>query len=143
MSTKLKFCHYIRITSLSSRFAIKKSNRPVLIVLVSIIIIGMIGIPFGDPRFIVYAILLEISYISLAVLIAKGYKKPLYVCILLAIIIIVGNSFVNAHIHRIMSVSKPLNTVVLVIGGYILQGLLIYTSTVATRMENKKKSNSR
>jgi hypothetical protein len=128
---------------LSSKFAIKKSNVPVLIVLVSIIIIGMIGIPFGDPRFIVYAILLEISYISLAVLIAKGYKKPLYVCILLAIIIIVGNSFVNAHIHRIMSVSKPLNTVVLVIGGYILQGLLIYTSTVATRMENKKKSNSR
>jgi hypothetical protein len=131
-------------TLLSSKFAIKKtSSIPVLIVLVSIILIGMIGIPFGDPRFIVYAILLEISYISLAVLIAKGYKKPLYVCILLAIIIIVGNSFVNAHIHRIMSVSKPLNTVVLVIGGYILQGLLIYTSTVATRMENKKKSNSR
>jgi len=128
---------------LSSKFAIKKSNFPVLIVLVSIIIIGMIGIPFGDPRFIVYAILLEILYISLAVLIAKGYKKPLYVCILLAIIIIVGNSFVNAHIHRIMSVSKPLNTIVLVIGGYILQGLLIYTSTVTIRMENKKKSNSR
>ena len=126
-------------TLLSSKFAIKKkSSIPVLIVLVSIIIIGMIGIPFGDPRFIVYAILLEISYISLAVLIAKGYKKTLYVCILLAIIIIVGNSFVNAHIHRIMSVSKPLNTIVLVIGGYILQGLLIYTSTMATRMENKK-----
>jgi hypothetical protein len=128
---------------LTSKLAIKNSNIPVLIVLVSIIIIGMIGIPFGDPRFIVYAILLEILYISLAVLIAKGYKKPLYVCILIAIIIIVGNSFVNAHIHRIMSVSKPLNTIVLVIGGYILQGLLIYTSSVATRMENKKKSNSR
>jgi hypothetical protein len=126
-------------TLLSSKFAIKKtSSIPVLIVLVSIILIGMIGIPFGDPRFIVYAILLEISYISLAVLIAKGYKKPLYVCILLAIIIIVGNSFVNAHVHRIMSVSKPLNTIVLVIGGYILQGLLIYTSIVATRMGNKK-----
>ena len=128
---------------MSSKFAIKKSSIPVLIVLASIIIIGMIGIPFGDPRFIIYAILLEISYTSLAVLIAKGYKKPLYVCILLAIIIIVGNSFVNAHIHRIMSVSKPINTIVLVIGGYILQGLLIYTSTVAIRMDNKKKSNSR
>jgi hypothetical protein len=114
-----------------------------LIVLASIIIIGMIGIPYGDPRFIILAILLELSYISLAVLIAKGYKKPLYVCILLAIIIIVGNSLVNAHIHRIMSVSKPLNTIVLVIGGYILQGLLIYTSTVAIIMDNKKKSNSR
>jgi hypothetical protein len=128
---------------LNSKFAIKKSSIPVLIVLASIIITGMIGIPYGDPRFIIYAILLEISYTSLAVLIAKGYKKPIYVCILLAIIIIVGNSLVNAHIHRIMSVSKPLNTIVLVIGGYILQGLLIYTSTVAIIMDNKKKSNSR
>jgi hypothetical protein len=127
---------------LSGIFAIKKSNIPVIIVLVSIIITGIIGIPFGDPRFIIYAILLEISYISLAFLIARGYKKPLYVCILLAIIIIVGNSFVNAHIHRIMSISKPLNTIVLIIGGYLLQGLLIYTSTVAIRMQNKKKSKS-
>ena len=77
---------------MSGKFAIKKSNIPVIIVLVSIIITGIIGIPFGDPRFIIYAILLEISYISLAFLIARGYKKPLYVCILLAIIIIVGNS---------------------------------------------------
>ena len=128
---------------MSSKFAIKKSNIPVLIVLVAIIIIGIIGIPFGDPRFIVYAILLEISYVSLAVLIARGYKKPLYVSILLAIIIIVGNSLVNAHIHRIMSTSKPLNTIVLITGGYILQGLLIYTSTMAIRIENKKKSMSR
>ena len=128
---------------MSSKFALKKSNIPVLIVLVSIIITGMIGIPFGDPRFIVYAILLEISYMSLAALIASGYIKPLYVCIVLAIIIIVGNSFVNAHIHRIMSTSKPLNTVVLITGGYILQGLLIYTSTMAIRKENKKKSGSR
>lgn len=127
---------------MSGKFAIKKSNIPVIIVLVSIIITGIIGIPFGDPRFIIYAILLEISYISLAFLIARGYKKPLYVCILLAIIIIVGNSFVNAHIHRIMSITKPLNTIVLIIGGYLLQGLLIYTSTVAIRMQNKKKSKS-
>ena len=127
---------------MSGKFAIKKSNIPVIVVLVSIIITGIIGIPFGDPRFIIYAILLEISYISLAFLIARGYKKPLYVCILLAIIIIVGNSFVNAHIHRIMSISKPLNTIVLIIGGYLLQGLLIYTSTVAIRMQNKKKSKS-
>jgi hypothetical protein len=127
---------------LSSEFGIKKSNILVIIVLVSIITTGIIGIPFGDPKFIIYAILLEISYISLAVLIASEYKKPLYACILLAIIIIVGNSFANAHIHRIMSISKPLNTIVLIIGGYLLQGLLIYTSTVAIRMQNKIKSKS-
>ncbi len=100
----------------------------------------MIGIPFGDSRFIIYATLLELSYIALVVLIAKGYRKPLYVCILIAVLIIVGNSFVTAHIHRIMTLEKPVNTVVLIIGGYILQILLIYTSIEALRFSNKSRS---
>lgn len=121
---------------MTNRIAITRSNFPVLLVLVSIIIIGIMGIPFGDPRFIIYAILLELSYVSLAVLIAEGHRKPFYACILLAILIIVGNSFVTAHIHRIMTFSRPLNTIVLIIGGYILQGLLVYTSIVAIRKNN-------
>jgi hypothetical protein len=100
----------------------------------------MIGIPFGDPRFIIYAILIELLYISLAALIAKGYTKTLYACIMLSVLIIVGNSFVTAHIHRIMTFSRPLNTLVLIIGGYILQGLLAYTSVVAIRNNNRSKS---
>jgi hypothetical protein len=107
--------------------------------LISIIIIGIIGIPFGDPRFKSYAILLELSYISLAILIAKGYRKPLYACILIAVLIIVGNSFVTAHIHRIMTLAKPINTLVLIIGGYILQILLIYASIVALKFRNRSK----
>ena len=101
--------------SLTNGFDITRPHFQVLIVLVSIIIIGVIGIPFGDPRFIIYAILLELSYASLAVLIAKGNRKPLYACIVLAILIIVGNSFVTAHIHRIMSFSRPVNAIVLII----------------------------
>ena len=119
---------------------ITRPNFPVLLVLVFIIIIGMIGIPFGDPRFIIYAILIESLYISLAALIAKGYTKTLYACIMLSVLIIVGNSFVTAHIHRIMTFSRPLNTLVLIIGGYILQGLLAYTSVVAIRNNNRSKS---
>ncbi|MER5191673.1 MAG: hypothetical protein ABJB76_08185 [Candidatus Nitrosocosmicus sp.] len=122
------------------RLFITKPNIPVFIVLVSIIIIGIIGIPFGDPRFIIYAVLLESSYIILAVFVAKGFKIPLYACIFLAVFIIVGNSFVTAHIHRIMTLSRPLNTMVLIIGGYILQILLIYTSIVAMRFSNRSKS---
>jgi hypothetical protein len=100
----------------------------------------MIGIPFGDPRFIIYAIFIELLYICLAALIAKGYTKTLYACIMLSVLIIVGNSFVTAHIHRIMTFSRPLNTLVLIIGGYILQGLLAYTSVVAIRNNNRSKS---
>ncbi len=112
----------------------------VLIVLVSIVIVGLIGIPFGDPRFIVYAILLELAYVALTVSIVRGSTKALYACIFLAILIIVGNSFVNAHINRITSFSKPLNTIVLIIGGYVLQILLIFTSVLAIRTGNKFKS---
>jgi len=121
-------------------FDIKRPIFQVLIILISITIIGVIGIPFGDPRFVIYAVFLELVYASLAVLIAKGYREPLYVCIFLAIIIIVGNSFVNAHINRIMTFSRPLNTLVLILGGYILQGLLIYTSVMALRITNRSKS---
>jgi hypothetical protein len=117
-----------------------RPKHAVLFVLLSILIVGLIGIPFGDPRFIVYAILLELSYAALTVFVVKGSTKALYACIFLAILIIVGNSFVNAHIHRITSFSKPLNTLVLIIGGYVLQALLIFTSIVALRSANKSKS---
>ncbi len=124
----------------NSVFDIKRPHFPVLVTLVSIIVVGLIGIPFGDPRFMAYAIFIELVYVSLAILVAKGYRKPLYVCILIAIIIIVGNSFVNAHINRIMTLSRPLNTMVLIVGGYLLQGLLVYTSAMALRISNGSKS---
>ena len=124
----------------NSVFGIERPHFPVLVTLVSIIVVGLIGIPFGDPRFIAYAVFLELVYVSLAILVAKGYRKPLYVCILIAMIIIVGNSFVNAHINRIMTLSRPLNTMVLVVGGYLLQGLLVYTSAMALRISNRPKS---
>lgn len=98
------------------------------------------GIPFGDPRFIIYAIILELLYLVLAVFVAKGYRKPLYACILIAVTIIIGNSFVTAHIHRIMTLSRPLNTLVLIMGGYVLQILLICASIVALRFGNLSKS---
>lgn len=116
-------------------------KNQVLIVLFSIILIGLIGIPFGNPNFIINAIILELTFIILAILIAKGigHNKPLYVCIFLALLIIIGNSLVTAHINRMITFAKPLNTIVLIIGGYLLQGLLIYSSilTIKRRKEFK------
>ena len=110
-----------------------KANFPVIIVLVSIVIVGIIGIPIGDKRFIIFAITLEIVYVLLTVFVAKGYRITLYLCISLAILIIIGNSFVSAHIYRILTLSKPMNAVVLIIGGYVLQLILIYTSIMAIK----------
>ena len=106
---------------------LRKSEPLVVIILISIVLTGLVGIPFGDPRFIPIAILLELVFIGLAIAVLRGYTRPLYICIVLGSIIIIGNSVTAAHIHRIMTFTKPVNTVVLIIGGYVLQALLIYS----------------
>jgi hypothetical protein len=101
---------------------------PVVIVLVAISIVGAIAIPFGDPQFLDRAIALELSFIMLAVLTYKGFCKALYACIPLAIIVIVGNSLASPHVEMMTTFSKPFNAVMLIIGGYVLQGALIGTT---------------
>ena len=111
---------------------------PVVIVLVAISIVGIIAIPFGDPQFLDRAIALELSFITLAVLILLDgrlalnkvplAKLAMYACIPLAIIIIVGNSLAPPHVEMMTTFSKPLNAVMLIIGGYLLQAALIGTT---------------
>jgi hypothetical protein len=102
--------------------------RASLITLVSITVLGLIAIPFGNPKFIDRAIILEISFATLSVLIWKGYSKALYACIPLALLVIIGNSLAPPHVKLMMTFSKPLNAIILIAGGYVLQIVLIYTS---------------
>lgn len=103
-------------------------SKLALMTLISIIVVGIIAIPFGNPKFLDRAIVLELCYASLSFLVWKGYTKPLYACILIATAVIVGNSIAAPHIHLMTTFEKPLNAVVLLVGGYILQGMLIYFS---------------
>jgi len=89
---------------------------------------GMIAIPFGNPKFLDGAIVLEFCFVSLSFLIWKGYTKPFSACILIAMAVIVGNSIAAPHVHLMTTFEKPLNAVILLVGGYILQGMLIYFS---------------
>ena len=102
--------------------------RASLITLVSITVLGLIAIPFGNPKFIDRVIILEILFATLSVLIWKGYSKALYACIPLALIVIIGNSLAPPHVKLMMTFSKPLNAIILIVGGYVLQIALIYTS---------------
>ena len=99
-----------------------------LMTLISIIVVGIIAIRFGNPKFLDRAIVLELCYASLSFLVWKGYTKPFYACILIATAVIVGNSIAAPHVHLMTTFEKPLNAVVLLVGGYILQGMLIYFS---------------
>jgi hypothetical protein len=99
-----------------------------LIILLSIAAIGLIAIPFGNPKFIDRAVILELSFVTLSVLVWKGYSKALYACIPLSLLVIIGNSLAPPHVHLMMTFSKPVNAIVLIVGGYVLQIALIYTS---------------
>jgi hypothetical protein len=107
------------------------TDSRVLITLILISTLGIIAIPFGSPKFIGEAIAIELSFVALTVLIWRGYPKALYVCIALATIVIIGNTVSPAHVHLMTTFSKPANAVILIIGGYILEGILIYTSLSA------------
>ena len=107
------------------------TDSRVLIALILISALGIIAIPFGSPKFIGEAIAIELSFVTLTVLIWRGYPKALYVCIALATAVIIGNTVSPAHIHLMITFSKPANAVILIIGGYILEGVLIYTSLSA------------
>ena len=108
---------------------------PVVIVLMVISVVGAIAIPFGAPQFIDRAIALELSFITLAVVIllcdrltvrtVPLARLALYACIPLAIIVMVGNSVASPHVEMMTTFSKPFNAVMLIIGGYVLQGALI------------------
>jgi hypothetical protein len=102
--------------------------RATLVTLVSITVLGLIAIPFGNPKFIDRAIILEISFATLTVLVWKGYSNALYACIPLAFVVIIGNSLAPPHVKLMMTFSKPLNAVILITGGYIFQLALIYFS---------------
>jgi hypothetical protein len=102
--------------------------RATVIILVSIAALGIIAIPIGNPKFIDRAIILELSFATLSALIWKGYSKALYACIPIAVLVIIGNSLAPPHVNLMMTFSKPLNAIVLIVGGYVLQIALIYTS---------------
>ena len=46
-------------------------------ILTAISVVGAMAIPFGDPQFLDRAVALEISFIALAVLAFRGYRKVL------------------------------------------------------------------
>jgi hypothetical protein len=101
---------------------------PVATVLAAISVVGAIAIPFGDPQFLDRAIALELAFITLTVLIYRGFRKVLYACIPLAALVMIGNSFAPPHVEIMTTFSKPLNAVLLITGGYILQAALIGTT---------------
>ncbi|MEM0365115.1 MAG: hypothetical protein QXS25_06085 [Candidatus Nitrosocaldus sp.] len=114
-------------------------------VLVTIAVVGALGIPLGDPRFLYTAITLECAYIALAVLalligdgvyigsrVGTMVKNRIMIVtvpsIAIASMVIVANTLSTTHLSIMMSLTPLYNALILIVGGYILQILLIISS---------------
>jgi len=102
--------------------------KNIVAVLIAISVVGMIGIPLGDPKFIAVAIALEASYIALTILSIKKIKYALIPNMIIAGIVIAGNTFSPIHLNIMLALNPIYNAIILITGGYILQVLLIATS---------------
>lgn len=116
----------------------KIQNR-LVVVLASICITGAFGIPLGDPKFLIQAIILESSFIALTIVSLKNFQYAYIPNFIIAGIVITGNTLSPKHLE-IMSTFHPLyNAIVLIIGGYLLQALLLITNTMALRQYRNSK----
>jgi len=108
-------------------------SKNVVAVLIAISVVGMLGIPLGDPKFLTVAVALEASYIALIIVSIKKIKHALIPNIIIAGIVIAGNTISPTHIDVMLSFDPIYNAIILILGGYILQALLITTSVFAYR----------
>jgi hypothetical protein len=76
-----------------------KFRKQLVAVLCAISVIGILGIPLGDPRFVSQALVLESCFIALAALSAKNYKKVYIPNFIIAGVVIAGNSAFYKHIE--------------------------------------------
>ena len=105
-------------------------------ILISISIVGVIGLPMGDPKLIGNAIGLELSFVALALVSAWKLRLALIPNMIIAIIVIIGNTASPRHMEIMTSFVPFDNAMILIIGGYILQALLLIFSAIA--FKNRK-----
>ena len=104
-------------------------------ILGAISVVGVFGIPLGDPKFIVQALILEGCFIALTVLTIKNYKISHIPNFIIAGIVIVGNSAFYKHIEIMTTFHPAYNAIILITGGYVLQVLLLITNAVSYRRQ--------
>lgn len=96
-------------------------------------IVGLYGIPLGDPKFLPEALALEAAYVALAILAWKKIRRALLANIGIACAVIAGNTLSSTHTEIMLELNPLQNAIVLIAGGYVLQFLLIATSVLAYR----------
>lgn len=97
----------------------------ITIILGAISVVGMIGIPMGDPKFLANAITLEAAFVALTLISVWRPRLVFIPSTIIATIVIIGNTVSPRHIEIMTSFAPLENALVLIVGGYILQGWLL------------------
>jgi len=79
----------------------------------------------GDPQFIVNALILESAFIVLTILSVVRIRYVLIPCMVISIIVIIANTASPRHTEVMNSFYPVVNALVLIIGGYVLQALIL------------------
>lgn len=119
---------------------VKKIQKFLVLVLCAISVVGAFGIPLGDPKFIVQAVSLESAFIALAIISLKNFRYAYVPNFVIATIVIIGNTISPKHIEIMTTLHPFYNGVVLIMGGYILQALLLVTNFLSLREYKKLKA---
>ena len=107
------------------------AQKFIVSVLVAISVIGILGIPLGDPKFIAEAISLESAFVALTILSTGRPKYALIPNMGIACLVIAGNTISPKHTEIMLSLHPLYNAIILITGGYILQGLLLAANILA------------
>lgn len=110
-----------------------KFQKIVAITLGLICIDGGFGIPIGDPKFIVEAVVLESTFIALCIISIKNFKFSYIPSFVIAGIVIAGNTLSPKHIEIMFTLHPLYNAIVLITGGYVLQGILLISNLFALK----------
>ena len=112
-------------------------QRIIVTVLIAISVVGIFGIPLGDQKSITEAIALESSFIALTVLSIKKIRYTMIPNMVIACVVIAGNTLSPKHIEIMSTLNPFYNAIILIIGGYILQTLLLITNSIAYQSRKK------
>jgi hypothetical protein len=118
-------------------------QKSIVSILVAICITGAFGIPLGSPKFLVQALFLEFSFVALAIITAKNFRYSYIPNFIIAAIVILGNTISTKHIEIMTTLHPFYNAIVLIVGGYVLQGLLLITNTLAYKKHKQVISNNK
>ena len=120
-----------------------KYRLSVIVTLFAIVVLGILSIrliiELRVPAFLVYTAYVLIAVFFLLIpLSAKGNRIGFVANIVLAIMVMVVNTSIRDHMAVLLSPEYTNASLVLLIGAYVLQPILIITSFLALRAKRSK-----